>query len=193
MIDFISGKLVQKFPNFVVINANGIGYKINISLNSYEKLNDDNEPLTILTYLSISENNHDLYGFIEKDERELFLLLISVSGIGPKTAINMLSSVSPNDFKSRLIAGEVKMLTSLPGIGTKTAKRIIIELKDKFVNTSKDELPIEANEENVDAFYALKNLGFQNQMIHEAINKVVNQKDDLTTENLIKEELKILR
>ena len=193
MIDFISGKLVQKFPNFVVINANGIGYKINISLNSYEKLNDDNEPLTILTYLSISENNHDLYGFIEKDERELFLLLISVSGIGPKTAINMLSSVSPNDFKSRLIAGEVKMLTSLPGIGTKTAKRIIIELKDKFVNTSKDELPIEANEENVDAFYALKNLGFQNQMIHEAINKVVNQKDDLTTENLIKEALKILR
>ena len=188
MIDFISGKLIEKTPIYLVVDVNGIGYKINISINSYELIKNINQ-VHIWTYFNVSENNQELFGFMDKNERELFLLLISVSGIGPKTAINMLSAVAPNDFKNRLIAGEVKMLTSLPGIGPKTARRIIVELKDKFVNISKDELPIENDSANSDVFYALKNLGFHPKMINEAINKVISEKGKMSTENLVKESL----
>ena len=192
MIEFLTGKIVSKKPEYLIINVNGIGYKLNISINSYDQTRL-NENIKILTYFSVSENNQELYGFINNEERELFLLLISVSGIGPKTAINMLSAVSPNDFKNRLIAGEVKMLTSLPGIGPKTARRIIVELKDKFVDVSKDELPIETNSQNSDAFYALKSLGFHPKLINEAINKVISLNKKVSTEELIKQSLKILK
>ena len=192
MIEFLTGKIVSKKPEYLIINVNGIGYKLNISINSYDQIRL-NENIKILTYFSVSENNQELYGFINNEERELFLLLISVSGIGPKTAINMLSAVSPNDFKNRLIAGEVKMLTSLPGIGPKTARRIIVELKDKFVDVSKDELPIETNSQNSDAFYALKSLGFHPKLINEAINKVISLNKKVSTEELIKQSLKILK
>jgi len=192
MIEFLSGKIVNKKPEYLIIDVNGIGYKLNISINSYDQINL-NQNTKILTYFSVSENNQELYGFINNEERELFLLLISVSGIGPKTAINMLSAVSPNDFKNRLIAGEVKMLTSLPGIGPKTARRIIVELKDKFVDLSKDELPIETNSQNSDAFYALKSLGFHPKVINEAINKVISLNKKVSTEELIRQSLKILK
>jgi len=192
MIEFLTGKIVSKKPEYLIINVNGIGYKLNISINSYDQTRL-NENIKILTYFSVSENNQELYGFVNNEERELFLLLISVSGIGPKTAINMLSAVSPNDFKNRLIAGEVKMLTSLPGIGPKTARRIIVELKDKFVDVSKDELPIETNSQNSDAFYALKSLGFHPKLINEAINKVISLNKKVSTEELIKQSLKILK
>ena len=192
MIEFLSGKIVRKKPEYLIIDVNGIGYKLNISINSYDQINL-NKNIKILTYFSVSENNQELYGFINNEERELFLLLISVSGIGPKTAINMLSAVTPNDFKNRLIAGEVKMLTSLPGIGPKTARRIIVELKDKFVDVSKNELPIETNSQNSDAFYALKSLGFHPKVINEAINKVVSLNKKISTEELIKQSLKILK
>ena len=192
MIEFLTGKIVSKKPEYLIINVNGIGYKLNISINSYDQTRL-NENIKILTYFSVSENNQELYGFVNNEERELFLLLISVSGIGPKTAINMLSAVSANDFKNRLIAGEVKMLTSLPGIGPKTARRIIVELKDKFVDVSKDELPIETNSQNSDAFYALKSLGFHPKLINEAINKVISLNKKVSTEELIKQSLKILK
>ena len=192
MIDFISGKLIEKTPIYLVVDVNGIGYKINISINSYELIKSISQ-VHIWTYFNVSENNQELFGFMDKNERELFLLLISVSGIGPRTAINMLSAVAPNDFKNRLIAGEVKMLTTLPGIGPKTARRIIVELKDKFVNISKDELPIETDSANSDVFYALKNLGFHPKMINEAINKVISEKGKMSTENLVKESLRILK
>ena len=141
MIEFISGKLIKKNPDYIVVDVSGIGYKINISLNSYNSLCSLNEKLSIDTYFHVNENSQSLYGFKDSLEKELFIMLISVSGIGPKTAINLLSAVNPDDFKKRLIAGEVKMLTSLPGIGPKTARRIIIELKDKFVKSNDDGLP----------------------------------------------------
>ena len=141
MIEFISGKLIKKNPDYIVVDVSGIGYKINISLNSYNSLCSLNEKLFIDTYFHVNENSQSLYGFKDSLEKELFIMLISVSGIGPKTAINLLSAVNPDDFKKRLIAGEVKMLTSLPGIGPKTARRIIIELKDKFVKSNDDGLP----------------------------------------------------
>ena len=193
MIEYIYGSVVEKKTNYCIIDINGMGYNIIISLNTFNNLPDINEKVKILTYFSVSENNQSLFGFSDRGEKELFLLLIGVSGIGPKTAINMLSAVPPKEFKNRLIAGEVKMLTSLPGIGPKTARRIIVELKDKFIDSGNEELPIEEDNTNTDAFYALKSLGFRSNDIRRVVNEVLKENKDLKTELVIKESLKLLR
>ena len=193
MIEYIYGPLVEKKTNYCIIDINGMGYNIIISLNAFNNLPDINEKVKILTYFSVSENNQSLFGFTDRGEKDLFLLLIGVSGIGPKTAINMLSAVPPKEFKNRLIAGEVKMLTSLPGIGPKTARRIIVELKDKFIDSGNEELPIEEDNTNTDAFYALRSLGFRSNDIRKVVNEVLKENKDLKTELVIKESLKLLR
>ena len=193
MIEFISGILIEKKPNFIVVDVNGVGYKIFISLNSYDELPKVNNKVSINTFFQVSENNQCLYGFKDLLEKEIFLMLIGVSGIGPKTGIALLSAVKPLDLKQRLIAGEVKMLTSLPGVGIKTAKRIIIELKDKFTKTNKDDLPIENSNDNTDAYYALINLGFRSNNVRDIINKIVKDNPQIDTEDIIKESLKKLR
>ena len=193
MIEYIYGSVVEKKTNYCIIDINGMGYNIIISLNAFNNLPDINEKVKILTYFSVSENNQSLFGFFDREEKELFLLLIGVSGIGPKTAINMLSAVPPKEFKNRLIAGEVKMLTSLPGIGPKTARRIIVELKDKFIDSGNEELPIEEDNTNTDAFYALRSLGFRSNDIRKVVNEVLKENKDLKTELVIKESLKLLR
>tara|TARA_Y100000814_G_C12344092_1_gene405195 strand:- start:1265 stop:1840 length:576 start_codon:yes stop_codon:yes gene_type:complete len=191
MIVHVSGKLVYKEPSSVIIDVNGIGYKLYISLNSYNNLCSINKEISLLTYFNVSEKGQDLFGFIDPAEKKIFELLISVSGIGPKIAINMLSVVTPNDFQERLISGEVKMLTSLPGIGPKTAKRLIVELKDKFVDSDSDDLPIDDSVDlNNDALNALKSLGFRDKDIRRILNKIDN---NLTTEDKIKQALKELR
>ena len=193
MIEYVFGKLIEKNTGYSVIDINGLGYKIICSINSYEKLPKLNSKVKFFIHFHVYENGQDLYGFVDETERELFNMLISVSGIGPKTAINMLSAVPPNEFKNRLIAGEVKMLTSLPGIGPKTARRIIVELKDKFGDVSDNDLPIEDTNYNNDAFYALKSLGFSAKNINNAMTKVSDSKSDLSTEEIIKKSLKLLK
>jgi len=193
MIEFVAGRLARKIPGEIVINVNGIGYKIYISLNTYDKLPNIDNDILLDTYYNVSETSQDLYGFNDILEKDLFIMLISVSGIGPKTAISLLSAVKPDDFKNRLIAGEVKMLTDLPGIGPKTARRIIIELKDKFIKSNKDDLPIEDNNENSDAYYALINLGFKSSNVRNIINKIIKDNPQISTEDIIKESLKKLR
>ena len=191
MIVHVSGKLVYKEPTSAIIDVNGLGYKIYISLNSYNELPNINEKVNLLTHYNISEKGHDLFGFVDSAEKKIFEMLISVSGIGPKIAINMLSVVNPNDFRERLISGEVKKLTSLPGIGPKTAKRLIVELKDKFVDSDNEDLPIDDYPDlNNDALSALKNLGFRDKDIRKILNKL-NPK--LSTEEKIKKSLKELR
>ena len=179
MIEFVAGRLARKIPGEIVINVNGIGYKIYISLNTYDKLPNIDNDILLDTYYNVSETSQDLYGFNDILEKDLFIMLISVSGIGPKTAISLLSAVKPDDFKNRLIAGEVKMLTDLPGIGPKTARRIIIELKDKFIKSNKDDLPIEDNNENSDAYYALINLGFKSSNVRNIINKIIKDNSQI--------------
>ena len=191
MIVHVSGKLVYKEPTSAIIDVNGLGYKIHISLNSYNELPNINEKVSLLTHYNISEKGHDLFGFVDSAEKKIFEMLISVSGIGPKIAINMLSVVNPNDFRERLISGEVKKLTSLPGIGPKTAKRLIVELKDKFVDSDNEDLPIDDYPDlNNDALSALKNLGFRDKDIRKILNKIDPK---LSTEEKIKKSLKELR
>jgi len=193
MIEYLSGILIIKKPNLSIVDVNGIGYKIHITNNSYDVLPNIKERVNFLIFFHVYENGQELYGFIDEEERFLFIKLIGISGIGPKTAINMLSVLPPKEFKNRLISGEVKMLTSLPGIGPKTAKRIIIELRDEFGNSDDSGLPLESHPSNNDAFLALENLGFPPHLITKAINKVTSKDGDLTTEEIIKKALKILQ
>ena len=196
MIVSIRGKLTRKMPDEIVIETGGLGYICFISNNTYDNLPKPGEEVSLLTYFHVTENNQQLFAFSEITERELFMMLIGVSGIGPKTAIVLLSAVSPDEFKRRLIASEVSMLTALPCIGPKTARRIIVELKDKFVKLSKDELPKEESDvspEVSDAYDALLALGFQMKDVRNSITTVQNQGEKLSTEELIKEALAELR
>ncbi len=196
MIVTIRGILTQKIPDEIVIEISGLGYACYISTNTYDNLPKLGEEVSLLTYFHVTENSQQLFAFADVTERELFMMLIGVSGIGPKTAIVLLSAVSPDEFKRRLIAGEVSMLTALPGIGQKTDRRIIVELKDKFVTLSIDDLPREDSDvkpEVSDAYDALLALGFQMKDIRNAIYKVQNGEKDLGTEEMIKQALKVLR
>ena len=196
MIVNIQGKILEKGVKNVVIETGGLGYLCHISLNTYDKLPKMDDNVFLLTYHHITEHSQELFAFIDKLEKELFILLISVSGIGPKTAINLLSAVTPNEFKRRLIASEVSMLSDLPGIGPKTARRIIVELKDKFVNINKDGLPLEQEDlltDQIEAVQALQALGYKTQNINNVIRKIISNNPDLNTQNLIKESLKKLK
>ena len=196
MIVNIRGILARKMPEEIVIETGGLGYACRISINTYDQLPKPGSEVSLLTYFQVTENSQALFAFANETERELFIMLIGVSGIGPKTAIVLLSAVSPDEFKRRLIASEVGMLTALPGIGPKTARRIIVELKDKFVKLSKDELPkeeLDVTPQVSDAYDALLALGFQMKDIKNAISKASNQSEKLSTEELIKEALAELR
>ena len=196
MIVNIRGILARKMPEEIVIETGGLGYACRISINTYDQLPKPGSEVSLLTYFQVTENSQALFAFANETERELFKMLIGVSGIGPKTAIVLLSAVSPDEFKRRLIAGEVSMLTALPGIGPKTARRIIIELKDKFVKLSADDLPREDSDvkpEVSDAYDALLALGFQLKKIRNVITKVQNENKDLSTEEMIKLALTELR
>ena len=196
MIVSIRGKLTLKMPEEIIIETGGLGYVCFISNNTYDNLPKPGEEVSLLTYFQVTENSQQLFAFSEITERDLFLMLIGVSGIGHKTAIVLLSAVSPDEFKRRLIASEVGMLTALPGIGPKTARRIIVELKDKFVKLSKDELPkeeLDVTPQVSDAYDALLALGFQMKDIKNAISKASNQSEKLNAEELIKEALAKLR
>jgi len=188
MIVSIRGKILKKTPNEIIIEVNGLGYLCFITINTYDKLGKPGEEVSLLTYFQVSENSNALFAFHNETEKHLF---ISVSGIGPKTAINLLSAVTPDEFKRRLIAGEVVMLTALPGIGPKTARRIIVELKDKFVDISKDDLPKEGDMSGAsgDAYDALLALGFQAKDIRGSILKVTSKQQDISTEEIIKQTL----
>ena len=193
MIEYINGKLISKNQSLAVIDVNGLGYRVNITNNTLEKLPSPEKFVKLLIFFHVYENGQELYGFFDENERFLFTKLITISGIGPKTAINMLSVLPPEEFRNRLISGEVKLLTSLPGIGPKTAKRIIIELKDDLGTSDSSELGIKETSKVNDASSALKNLGFSPILIREAIVKVLKDNKELTTEKIITESLKILK
>ena len=187
MYEFIKGKLIEKNPAYAVIDCNGVGYIINISLNTYSQLKDEN--CMLFTHLAVREDAFTLYGFIEKEERKLFRLLISVSGVGATTAQLILSSLSPGKAVEAIINNNISLLQSVKGIGNKTAQRIIVDLKDKIskVSFSKDILPSLHNTNKDEALSGLVMLGFSKQGAEKVLDKIIIQKGDaLTVEDLIK-------
>ena len=152
MIERVKGLIEKKGSNSVVLIVNGIGLKINMSVNAIESLPAIGKEIQILTFLNVREDLLELYGFGNRLERRTFLLLISISGIGPKLALTILSGISTDSLKSSIIAGDVPSLTRIPGVGSKTAKRIIIELKEKFIDINKDQLGI-AEEKQISSLF----------------------------------------
>lgn len=132
MITFLDGILVEKQPTRVVLNVAGVGYDVLIPLSSYDRLPDENAACKLLTHDHVREDAHDLYGFATADERDLFRLLIGVSGIGPKTAMSVLSGLSVRELRAAIVGNDLKRLSSISGVGKKTAERLVVELKDKF-------------------------------------------------------------
>ena len=194
MIDQISGKIISINDNYVVLEVGGLGIKVNISANFASKLVNE-DLITLVTYLNVREDALDLYGFKNDSERNLFLMLISISGIGPKLAVSILSGVELEELKSNILSGDIKSLTSIPGVGAKTAKRIIIELKDKLSKTTTTELGFEddfGSKISKDVLSALVGLGYSESMATEVIKRINPAKSDKSIESLIKESLKIL-
>ena len=168
MIENIKGIVEKKTPAYVVMNANGIGIKISMSINGLEAVPPKGNDAVILTYLHVREDMLDLYGFATERERHTFMQLINISGIGPKLALTILSGINPDKLKDRVVAGDVASLTSVPGVGAKTAKRIIVELKEKFVEMDEDSLGFEDEDtgESIlfrDALNALISLGYKSR------------------------------
>ena len=191
MIVSLKGKIQELSANRLVLDVNGVGYECLITIKSYEELaNKIENNVTILTYHHITDASQSLFGFIDNNEKEIFKLLISVSGIGPKTGIQLLSSVSASELKERIKTGEVGLLTSIPGIGSKTAKRIIIELKEKFISLSDDEMPIEDspsdNSTYNDALEALIVLGYNKKDIAAYLKDIIKKNEAIETSELIR-------
>ena len=194
MIDQISGKIISIKDNYVVLAVGGLGIKVNISAAFSSKLVNE-DLITLVTYLNVREDALDLYGFKNESERNLFLMLISISGIGPKLAVSILSGVELNELKSNILSGDIKSLTSIPGVGAKTAKRIIIELKDKLSKTTTTELGFEDNfgsKISKDVLSALVGLGYNENIAKGVIKKINPTNSDKSIESLIKEALKTL-
>ena len=191
MIEHVRGVLQYKSPTFIVIETGGIGYKINLPLASYELLPAEGDEIKINTYLHYREDNLALYGFLSQEERDFFLLLISISKIGPKSALRMLSSISPSEFKKAIKRGDLTTLTDIPGIGKKTAQRLILELKERVA----EEEIIEGGDEELarDALSALLSLGYSRNEARKAIREVIDSsKEELDLASLIKKALRYI-
>ncbi len=193
MYEYIKGKLTHKEAAFVVLDVNGVGYHLNISLQTYSKIKSE-EQCMLFTYLYVREDAQRLYGFLTQTERALFLLLMSVSGIGANTAIAMLSSMSPDEMKQYILREDAKAIQTIKGIGAKTAQRVIIELKDKIAKTTEIEEGLIVNGDNNtrnEALTALVTLGIQKNAAEKTLNAVMKKHGgDLSVEELIKHALK---
>jgi len=191
MIEHLRGVLQYKSPAFIVIETGGIGYKISLPLSSYGLLPAEGDEMKINTYLHCREDGLSLYGFLNQEERDFFLLLISISKIGPKSALRMLSSISPSEFKKAIKREDLTTLTDIPGIGKKTAQRLILELKERVA----EEEIIEGGDEELvkDALSALFSLGYTRNEARRAIKEAIDSsKEEIDLASLIKEALKYI-
>ena len=193
MITHIQGKLTEKNPTHVVIECNGVGYMLHISLHTFSQISD-NEQLKLYTHLQVKEDSHTLYGFSSLAEREIFRLLISVSGIGSSIARTMLSSLTPKQVREGIASSDVALIQSIKGIGAKTAQRVIIDLKDKILKIyDLDEVSVSQGNTNKDeALSALEVLGFVKKQAERVVDKIIISQPDADVETIIKQALKNL-
>ena len=193
MITQVRGRLVEKSPTEVVVDCNGVGYLLHISLNTFSSLSAD-ENVVLYTHLSIREDAHTLFGFISKTEREVFKLLISVSGVGPSIARTMCSSMTSEEIQNAIASENVAVIQSVKGIGAKTAQRVIVDLKDKILKTFDiDAISFAKNNTNKDeALSALDVLGFNRKQSEKTVNAVLKENPEASVEKIIKLALKNL-
>ena len=193
MIAHIQGKLIEKSPTEVIIDCGGVGYQVNISLHTYSLI-PQSEYVKLFTYLQIKEDSHTLFGFVEKSEREIFKMLLSVSGIGASIARTMLSSLEPKQIIQALAVGDLATIQSIKGIGSKTAQRAILDLKEKVLKVyDLDEVSMSQSNTNKDeALSAMEVLGFNKKMAEKVIDKIVKEDQNASVESIIKQALKNL-
>jgi Holliday junction DNA helicase RuvA len=195
MLAYLQGKFTYKSPAQVYVDVNGVGYEVNISLNTYSSIQSLNEG-KIYTHLQVKEDGHTLFGFFDKEEKDIFLHLISVSGIGAATARMMLSSIKPDEITAAISQGNVKLLESVKGIGKKSAERLVLELKDKLgkqKTISSSFSPVTVNHIEQDALVALTSLGISRSQGEQAIQKVIRTEPNISNlEELIKKSLKAI-
>jgi len=198
MIAYIEGKLAHKDPTYIVVDVQGLGYQIRISLYTYTQVKDL-EKVKVHTFLHIKEDAHTLFGFADLLEKEVFMNLISISGIGPGTALVMLSSLNPSEVRDAIVNEDVRTIQGVKGIGAKTAQRVILELKDKMKKEymlsstdSKQNFSISHNSIRSEALIALVTLGFTKAIAEKNLDAILkNNSNQLTLEDLIKQALKM--
>lgn len=193
MITQIKGRLVEKNPTYVVVDCSGVGYLLHISLQTFSSL-PDSEVLTLYTHLAVKEDSHTLYGFRSKVEREIFRMLISVSGVGPSIARTMLSSMTSEEIQQAIASENIALIQSVKGIGAKTAQRVIIDLKDKILKTFEmDAISLSpSNTNKEEALSALEVLGFNKKQSDKVVTAILKEEIDASVEVLIKKALKKL-
>jgi len=193
MIDYIKGEITRITPTFLTMETGGIGYLINISVTTFSKL-DGKKDFKVLVHEVIREDSHQLFGFADSEERDIFRLLISVTGVGANTARMMLSSLSPAEIEKAILGSDVDILKSVKGIGLKTAQRIIVDLKDKLgKHTGSGEIfTFSDNTKREEALSALVMLGFAKSTVSKVLDKIVREEKNLTVEDIIKRALKNL-
>lgn len=193
MIDYIKGTLIQLTPTFLTVETGGVGYFVNISLTTFSRLEGKSD-IKILVHEVIREDAHQLFGFADREEREIFRHLISVTGVGASTARMMLSSLSPEEIERAIVSSDVNVLKSVKGIGLKTAQRIIVDLKDKLGKQSgtAEIFAFEDNTRREEALSALVMLGFAKGAVQKVLEKIGREEKNLTVEDLIKRALKNL-
>ncbi len=193
MIDYIRGKITDLTPTFIVIENEGIGYFVSISLTTYARLEGKDE-FKILVHEVIREDSHQLFGFADKQERDIFRLLISVTGVGANTSRMMLSSLSPGEIEKAILESDINTLKSVKGIGLKTAQRIIVDLKDKLGKQSGtgEIFAFTDNTKREEALSALVMLGFGKSAVLKVLDRIIREDKNLTVEDIIKKALKNL-
>ena len=187
MIAQIKGKLVEKHPTHVIIDCNGLGYMVHISLHTYGQLGDD-ESIKLYTHLQVKEDSHTLFGFFQPIERTIFRLLISISGIGASIARTMLSSMSPQEIQHAILSENLAAIKGVKGIGLKTAQRVLIELKDKVLKIEgNDEIPVlQSNRTKEETLSALEVLGYPRRQSEKVVDNILQSTPDSSIEELIK-------
>jgi len=193
MIGCLTGKIKDKTPTKIILDVNGVGYLVNISISTFEKITEL-DSVSLYTYLNVKEDALDLYGFFTPEEKEMFQLLISISGVGPKLAQSILSGIQIDELQDAISNANVGRITAIPGIGKKTAERLVVELKDKIDSITFESPHIKSVSYNVknDAVRALTNLGYNQKTADNAVRTVLESGKDLQIEEVLKEALAFL-
>ncbi|HMN23322.1 MAG: Holliday junction branch migration protein RuvA [Ignavibacteriaceae bacterium] len=187
MIGFLTGKLISSKPTQIILDVNGVGYLVNISITTFEKISEK-ETASLFIHTSVKEDSITLFGFFTQSEKEMFELLISISGIGPKVSLGILSGISVDDLKDAIANGNVSRLIAIPGIGRKTAERVVLELRNK-VDSIKTDGTIKEKSAKDEAISALATLGYQRQLAEKVVRDLLSENQNYSLEELIRKAL----